>query len=84
MRNLRRARNLMGKSQLEARFFLIWRGVAPNDVPNPVEQYRFHPTRKLNAAAELGWRVLRYSGAMLDAPQQVVEQIVEALSYEPT
>lgn len=39
---------------------------------------------KLNAAAALGWRVLRYSGAMLDAPQQVVEQIVEALSYEPT
>jgi very-short-patch-repair endonuclease len=34
---------------------------------------------KLNAAAALGWRVLRYSGAMLNDPASVVEQIVEAL-----
>lgn len=34
---------------------------------------------KLNAAAALGWRVLRYSGTMLNDPASVVGQIVEAL-----
>lgn len=34
---------------------------------------------KLNAAAELGWRILRYSGAMLNTPQAVAAQITRAL-----
>lgn len=34
---------------------------------------------KLNAAAEMGWRVLRYSGAMLDEPERVVAQVARAL-----
>ncbi len=34
---------------------------------------------KLNAAAEFGWRVLRYSPAMLRDPQAVVEQIRRSL-----
>jgi very-short-patch-repair endonuclease len=34
---------------------------------------------KLNAAAVLGWRVLRYSGAMLKDPESVVAEIVAAL-----
>ena len=37
---------------------------------------------KLNAAAELGWRVLRYSGAMLNAPLDVAEQIALTLERE--
>ncbi|HFD40871.1 MAG TPA: DUF559 domain-containing protein [Anaerolineae bacterium] len=35
--------------------------------------------RKLNAAAVLGWRVLRYSGAMLDEPETVIREVVAAL-----
>jgi very-short-patch-repair endonuclease len=34
---------------------------------------------KLNAAAVLGWRVLRYSGTMLKDPESVVAEIVVAL-----
>jgi very-short-patch-repair endonuclease len=34
---------------------------------------------KLNAAAELGWRVLRYSGTMLKSPVDVAAQIARAL-----
>lgn len=34
---------------------------------------------KMNAAAALGWRVLRYSGEMLNDPAAVVSQIVGAL-----
>ena len=37
---------------------------------------------KLNAAAELGWRVLRYSGAMLNVPLDVAEQIALTLEWE--
>jgi very-short-patch-repair endonuclease len=35
---------------------------------------------KLNAAAVLGWRVLRYSGSMLDDPTSVVNEVLAALS----
>ena len=34
---------------------------------------------KLNAAAVLGWRVLRYSGAMLRDPETVAREITTAL-----
>jgi very-short-patch-repair endonuclease len=34
---------------------------------------------KLNAAAMLGWRVMRYSGTMLHDPTSVVDEIVRAL-----
>ena len=34
---------------------------------------------KLNAAAVLGWRVLRYSGTMLHAPESVISEVLEAL-----
>jgi very-short-patch-repair endonuclease len=99
------------KSKLEACFDL-W--VLPLLPVKPVEQYRFHPTRKwrfdyaypeqhlaievdggqytprggrhntdgdrekLNAAAALGWRILRYSGAMLKDPQRVAAEIEAA------
>lgn len=35
---------------------------------------------KLNAAACLGWRVLRYSGKMLEKPDAVIGQVRQALS----
>jgi len=38
--------------------------------------------RKLNQAAVLGWRVLRYSGAMLRDPQAVIDEVVDALGKE--
>lgn len=105
----------MGKSELEGRFLLAWRGLAPEGAPEPVREYRFHPDRrwrfdfawpaqqvavaidggqwaphggrhsrdgdreKLNEAVLLGWCVLRYSGAMLDDPQGVVNEVCEAL-----
>ena len=34
---------------------------------------------KLNRAAVLGWRVLRYSGTMLRAPLMVVTEVLDAL-----
>ncbi len=34
---------------------------------------------KLNAAAVLGWRVLRYSGTMLRDPESVISEVLEAL-----
>lgn len=34
---------------------------------------------KLNQAAVLGWRVLRYSGAMLEDPARVAGEIIAAL-----
>ena len=34
---------------------------------------------KLNAAAVLGWRVLRYSGKMLEEPEKVIGQVRRAL-----
>ena len=34
---------------------------------------------KLNQAAVLGWRVLRYSGQMLQDPEAVIGEVVEAL-----
>jgi len=34
---------------------------------------------KLNAAAVRGWRVLRYSGTMLQDPEAVIAEIVSAL-----
>jgi very-short-patch-repair endonuclease len=37
---------------------------------------------KLNAAAILGWRVLRYSGAMLNDPESVAEEIKSALAID--
>jgi len=36
---------------------------------------------KLNAAAVLGWRVLRYSGTMLNDPQAVVDEVMNALQW---
>lgn len=102
----------MKRSALEARF-VTW--VLPMLTIAPVEQYRFHPTRrwlfdfawpdallaveidggqwqahggrhntdtdreKLNAAAVLGWSVLRYSGAMLSNPASVAAEINAAL-----
>lgn len=39
---------------------------------------------KLNAAAVLGWRVLRFSGEMLKAnPAACVQAVIDALEYEP-
>ena len=38
---------------------------------------------KLNAAAVLGWRVLRYSGAMLKNPEKVMNQVKQAYEWEP-
>ncbi len=35
---------------------------------------------KLNAAAVLGWRVLRYTGTMLDDPEAVISEVLEALA----
>jgi very-short-patch-repair endonuclease len=35
---------------------------------------------KLNAAAVLGWRILRYSGSMLDDPTAVVNEVLAALN----
>lgn len=37
---------------------------------------------KLNAAAVLGWRVLRYSGKMLQKPEAVIGQIKKALEVQ--
>lgn len=34
---------------------------------------------KLNRAAVLGWRVLRYSGTMLRAPRTVIDEVLDAL-----
>jgi very-short-patch-repair endonuclease len=34
---------------------------------------------KLNQAAVLGWRVMHYSGSMLDDPERVVAEIMHAL-----
>ncbi len=34
---------------------------------------------KLNAAAILGWRVMRYSGKMLQKPDAVIKQVKKAL-----
>jgi len=98
-------------SKLEARFD-VW--VLPLLSVQPVQQHRFHPTRrwrfdyaypdarlaievdggqytprggrhntdvdreKLNEAAKLGWRVLRYSGAMLKDPARVAADIEAA------
>ena len=36
---------------------------------------------KLNLAAALGWRVLRFSGAMLDRPDECAEVIRAALEW---
>jgi len=36
---------------------------------------------KLNLAAALGWRVLRFSGAMLDRPEECAEVIKAALGW---
>lgn len=36
---------------------------------------------KLNAAAVLGWRVLRYSGTMLHDPTAVINQVLSALGH---
>ena len=35
---------------------------------------------KLNAAAVLGWRILRYSGTMLNAPDTVAAEITAAIA----
>lgn len=37
---------------------------------------------KYNLAALLGWRVLRYTGGMLDNPQAVIEQLQALLSHQ--
>ena len=37
---------------------------------------------KLNEAAKLGWRVLRYSGTMLKKPYDIAEQIYDALEAQ--
>jgi very-short-patch-repair endonuclease len=34
---------------------------------------------KLNQAAVLGWRVLRYSGTMLQDPERVIVEVMQAL-----
>ncbi len=34
---------------------------------------------KLNAAAVMGWRVLHYSGSMLDDPVSVISEVLRAL-----
>ena len=109
---------MKGRSQLETRFTVIWRALAPPGAAAPVSQYQFHPERKwafdfawpshrlaveidggqwlrsggrhnrdsdrekLNAAAILGWRVLRYSGDMLNDPKRIVQEIVEALQVK--
>jgi len=36
---------------------------------------------KLNAAACLGWRVLRYSGEMLNDPERVIREVIAALEF---
>lgn len=36
---------------------------------------------KLNAAALMGWRVLRYSLPMLDDPEEVINEVMEALRW---
>lgn len=108
----------MAKSELEARFVLAWRGLAPDDAPAYVREHRFHPERrwefdfawpehhlaveidggqwvrtggrhnrdsdreKLNQAAVYGWRVLRYSGAMLKRPVIVIDEVLQALKLE--
>lgn len=102
------------KSELERKFLYYWRVLA-EDLPAPVQEYRFaRPARqfrfdfcwvnsrvaveieggvysggrhvrpkgytsdveKYNMATMLGWRVLRYTGAMLDAdPARVVREV---------
>ena len=37
---------------------------------------------KLNQAAVLGWRVLHYSGAMLQDPERVIVEVLQALGGE--
>lgn len=107
----------MKKSELEARFALIWRTLGLSE-PEIVPECVFHPERrwrfdfafpearlaveidggqwaphggrhsrdsdreKLNAAAVLGWRVLRYSGAMLKDPEAVVAEVVAGLEVK--
>ena len=102
------------QSKLEAEFRLAWRTLAP-ECERPLEQYRFHPTRrwafdfafpwamvaveidggqwaphggrhntdedreKLNQAAAMGWKILRFSGSMLRDPASVVTMVKEAL-----
>lgn len=104
----------MGKSELEARFAIAWRGMG-DPMYEVAQEYRFDPHRqwrfdfafpdqrlaveidggqwaphggrhardtdreKLNRAAVLGWRVLRYSGTMLRAPQTVIDEVLDAL-----
>lgn len=97
-------------------FVTLWGALAPPDLPPPVAEYRFHPTRhwrfdfawpargvavevdggqwkagggrhntdadreKLNTAAALGWRVLRFSRAWLETdPAGCVELAAAAL-----
>lgn len=97
-------------------FLTLWQTLAPGDLPDPVAEYRFHPTRrwrfdyawparrvavevdggqwqagggrhntdpdrlKLNVAAALGWRVLRFSHtALQDDPAGCVDLAVAAL-----
>jgi very-short-patch-repair endonuclease len=94
----------------------LWRALAPHDLPGPVPECSFHPTRrwrfdwcfpaervaieidggqwragggrhntdgdrlKLNTAAALGWRVLRFSHTALEAdPAGCVELVAGAL-----
>ena len=105
-------------------FTALWAAVAPGDLPAPVAEFRFHPTRrwrfdyawpdrhvaaeidggqyacfgggrhntdrdraKLNTAAALGWRVLRFSHtALATDPAGCVELVAAALvlgSAEP-
>jgi very-short-patch-repair endonuclease len=108
----------MNKSALEAKFAWAMKACG-RDLPEPVREYRFHPTRKwrfdwaypdvklaiecdggkwaphggrhnttgdrekLNEAARLGWRILRFDGDMLklrasecvDHRQEVVARI---------
>ena len=97
-------------------FLTLWRALAPGDLPGPVPEYRFHPTRrwrfdwcwpdrrvaaeidggqwtagggrhntdrdrqKLNTAAALGWRVLRFSHTALETdPAGCVDLAAAAL-----
>lgn len=100
-------------------FVTLWQALAPGDLPGPVPEYRFHPTRrwrfdfawpavtrggvavevdggqwragggrhntdrdreKLNTAAALGWRVLRFSHQALETdPAGCVELAAAAL-----
>ena len=111
----------MTASPLETAF-LHWWGLLAPDLPAPVAEYRFHPTRrwrfdyawpapvmvaveldggaysngrhtrgagyeadaeKLNAAAVMGWRVLRFTGGMLtNDPAACVAVVRELLTKE--